>query len=86
MLSLHLLQSSQVLINTRLIDHVLAEPEWAERMTEEDRRGLTPLFWSHVALYGRWILKMDQRLDYTRGPQLDSDPDGAATQPAAVTS
>lgn len=44
MLALHLLQSSLVLINTRLIDHVLAEPEWAERMTDDDRRGLTPLF------------------------------------------
>ena len=61
---------------------MLAEPQWAERMTDDDRRGLNPLFWSHVALYGRWILKMDERLDYTRGPQ--SDPDGAVTQPATA--
>jgi TnpA family transposase len=84
MLALHLLQSSLVLINTRLVDHVLSEPQWAERMTDEDRRGLTPLFWSHVALYGRWILKMDERLDYTRGPQLDPGPEGAVTQPATA--
>jgi TnpA family transposase len=71
MLALHLLQSALVLVNTRLIDHVLAEPEWAERMTDADRRGLTPLFWSHVALYSRWILRMDERLDFTRGPDLD---------------
>ncbi len=84
MLALHLLQSSLVLINTRLIDHVLAEPEWAERMTEEDRRGLTPLFWSHVALYGRWILKMYERLDYTRGPQPDPDPPPDTSHPVSV--
>ncbi|RZU46696.1 TnpA family transposase [Krasilnikovia cinnamomea] len=41
MLALHLLQSSLVLINTRLIDHVLSEPEWADRMTDDDRRALT---------------------------------------------
>nr|GID87004.1 hypothetical protein Ade03nite_59280 [Actinoplanes derwentensis] len=47
---------------------MLSEPEWAGRMTDEDRRALTPLFWSHEALYGRWILKMNERLDHTRGP------------------
>ncbi|MGW5682814.1 hypothetical protein [Nonomuraea sp. NPDC003754] len=27
---------------------VLADPAWAERLTAEDRRGLSPLFWSHI--------------------------------------
>ncbi|MER7279971.1 Tn3 family transposase [Dactylosporangium sp. NPDC000244] len=85
MLALHLLQSSLVLINTRLIDHVLSEPQWADRMTDEDRRALTPLFWSHVALYGRWVLKMDERLDYTRGPAPYPAPHDAAAQPATTT-
>lgn len=30
---------------------ILVEPEWAERMTDEDRRALTPLFWTHVNPY-----------------------------------
>jgi hypothetical protein len=65
-LALHLLQSSLVLINTRLLDRVLEEPVWAQRMTKHDRRGLSPLFWSNVALYGRWHLDMDQRIDFDR--------------------
>jgi TnpA family transposase len=78
MLALHLLQSALVLVNTRLLDRVLGEPEWAQRMTDPDRRGLTPLFWSNVALYGRWHLDMNQRIDFDRGPD-------AAAQPAEAT-
>jgi hypothetical protein len=32
-------------------------------MTGADRRALTPLFWTHVNLYGRFDLDMDTRLD-----------------------
>jgi hypothetical protein len=32
-------------------------------MTEADRRALTPLFWTHVNLYGRFDLNMDTHLD-----------------------
>jgi len=35
------------------------------RLTEEDRRGLSPLSWSHVNPYGRFGLDMDARLDLT---------------------
>ena len=52
MLALHLLQSALVLVNTRLIDRVLGEPQWAQQLTDTDLRGLTPLFWSDVALHG----------------------------------
>ena len=69
MLALHLLQSALVLVNTRLVDRVLDDPEWAARMTVADRRGLTPLFWSNVALHGRFDLDMNTRIDYTRGPR-----------------
>lgn len=62
MLSLHLLQISLVYINTLLIQNVLAEPVWQQRMTEEDWRGLTPLIYHHVNPYGRIELNMDQRL------------------------
>ena len=65
MLALHLLQSSLVFINTQLLQAVLRDPAWAGRLTEEDRRGLSPLFWSHVNPYGRFRLDMDTRLDLT---------------------
>jgi hypothetical protein len=42
---------------------ILVEPEWAERMTDEDRRALTPLFWTHVNPYVTFRLDMDSRLD-----------------------
>lgn len=50
MLALHLLQSSLVFINTQLLQAVLRDPAWAGKLTGEDRRGLSPLFWSHVNL------------------------------------
>ena len=63
MLSLHLMQSCLVYINTLLIQRVLAEPAWANKLTAEDRRGLSALFWSHINPYGRFDLDMDKRLD-----------------------
>jgi TnpA family transposase len=65
MLALHLLQSSLVFINTQLLQAVLRDPQWAGKLTEEDRRGLSPLFWSHVKIHGRFRLDMDTRLDLT---------------------
>jgi len=63
MLALHLLQSSLVYINTIFLQRVLDRPEWADRLTEEDRRALTPLFWAHVNPYGSFDLQMDRHLD-----------------------
>ena len=61
--TLHLLQSCLVYVNTLMLQRVLAEPTWHERMTEADVRGLTPLVWSHVSPYGAFNLDMEQRLD-----------------------
>jgi hypothetical protein len=47
-LCLRILQASLVYVNTLMLQDVLAEPAWADRLTAADRRGLTPLFWSHV--------------------------------------
>ena len=63
MLALHLLQSSLVFINTLLIQRVLDDPVWEKRLTAEDRRALSALFWSHVNPYGRFRLDMGKRLD-----------------------
>ncbi len=65
MLSLHLLQSAAVLINTMLTQAVLAEPEWAERMTPADHRALSALFWSNINPYGEIHLDMSRRLGLT---------------------
>jgi TnpA family transposase len=61
--ALHLLQSCLVYVNTLMLQRVLAEPAWRERMTEADVRGLTPLIWSHVSPYGAFDLDMERRLD-----------------------
>jgi TnpA family transposase len=62
-LALHLLQSALAYINTIFLQVVLAGSDWADRLTEEDRRGLTPLFWTHVNPYGQFNLQMDRHLD-----------------------
>ena len=71
MLCMHLLQSALVLLNTLLVQNVLAEPEWAGRLTDADLRGLTPLFWSNINPYGTFYLDMARRLDL--GLPLASD-------------
>src|SRR5699024_9005736 len=47
-LCLHVLQAALVYINTLMIQDLLAEPDWADTLTSEDRRGLTPLFTSNM--------------------------------------
>jgi hypothetical protein len=39
-------------------------------VTDEDRRGLTALFWSHVNRFGTFRLDMDKRLDLLPWPFL----------------
>jgi hypothetical protein len=64
-LSLRILQSALVYVNTLMLQHILGEPEWADFLTPADRRGLTPLFWSHVRPYGEVNLDMGARLNLT---------------------
>ncbi len=61
-LSLHLLQSALVYVNTLMVQEVLSEPLWMNMMQTEDLRGLTPLFWNHVNPYGTFRLNLDERL------------------------
>ena len=62
MLSLHLLQISLVYINTLMIQQVLADDTWWERMTPEDLRALTPLIYAHINPYGTFELDMQKRM------------------------
>ncbi|MGW6360136.1 Tn3 family transposase [Streptomyces sp. NPDC055092] len=63
MLALHLLQSALVHVNTLLMQEVLADPKWADKLTDADRRARWPLFRTHVNPYGRFELDMNRRLD-----------------------
>jgi len=60
-LCMALLQNALVLINTLMIQRVLAESAWLERMTPEDLRGLTPLIYAHVnpGALGACVFRLD---------------------------
>ncbi len=60
--SLHLIQVSLALVNTLMLQEVLAEGKWKAAMKQEDWRGLTPLFYQHVNPYGRFTLDLTQRI------------------------
>ncbi len=62
MLSLHLLQMALVYINTLMIQQVLGEEDWMNRMTVTDLRALTPLLYKHVNPYGQFFLDMNYRI------------------------
>ncbi len=62
LLTLHLVQNCLVYINTLMLQEVLAEDGWLERMNPEDLRALTPLIYSHVNPYGLFRLNMEERL------------------------
>src|SRR5262249_27615425 len=61
-LSLHLLQSCLVYINTLMLQDILAAPAWMARMTADDFRALSPLVYTHVNPYGTFELDMAARL------------------------
>ncbi|MDQ5852484.1 MAG: transposase, partial [Chloroflexota bacterium] len=63
MLALHLVQNCLIFINTLMIQTVLADPVWLQRMTPEDWRGLNPLIYHHVNPYGRFQLDMASRIN-----------------------
>lgn len=52
MLALHLLPSALMRVNTLLMQQVLADPKWADTLTDADRRALSPA-----------VLDMNSRLD-----------------------
>ena len=62
-LSLHLVQSCIVYINTLMVQGILADEAWRKKMTDDDWRGLTPLFHTHINPYGSFNLDMDSRID-----------------------
>jgi TnpA family transposase len=63
MLCLHLLQSALVHLNTIFLQRILDDGDLI--LAAEDRRALSPLFWTHINPYGRFRLDMGTRLDLT---------------------
>jgi TnpA family transposase len=63
MLTMHLLQASLVLVNTLILQQILAEPEWADRLTGRDKQALSALIWSHINPYGTFHIDMSTHLD-----------------------
>ncbi len=61
-LCLQVLQAALVYVNTLMVQDILADGGGATALTDADRRGLTPLFWTHVAPYGEVKLDMSRRL------------------------
>jgi len=64
--ALHLLQSSLVYVNTRMVQSVLRQPRLQNSLSEEDHRGLTPLIYSHINPYGRFEVDLNKRIDFDR--------------------
>jgi len=61
-LSLHLVQSSLVYINTLLLQQIVKEENLLQLLTLEDKRAITPLFYDHVSQYGLYYLDMNARI------------------------
>ena len=61
-LCLHLLQVCMVYINTLIIQQILSQPHWKNRLTPEDYRALTPLFSGHINPYGLFPLDLSSRI------------------------
>ncbi len=61
------MQNSIIYINTLLIQNVLSEKVWYDKMTIEDFRALTPLIYSHINPYGTFNLDMDKRIELYEG-------------------
>lgn len=63
MICLQILQSCLGYINTLMIHDTIAGPEWAGRLGDTDRRGLTPLFTVNMTPYGEIQLNLSRRLN-----------------------
>ena len=63
---LHLLQVCMVYINTLIIQEVLSDLKWKNKLTPEDMRALTPLIHAHINPYGLFPLDLAQRLTIER--------------------
>ena len=59
-LCLQLLQNCLMLINTMLVEQTIQEKSWLERLSKEDLRALSPLFYEHINPYGIFALDLER--------------------------
>ena len=60
--ALHLVQNCMVYVNTLMYQNVVAKPEWKDRLSQQDLRGITPLIYNHVNPYGRFDIDFEKRI------------------------
>ncbi|WP_342268346.1 Tn3 family transposase [Candidatus Tisiphia endosymbiont of Empis tessellata] len=60
--ALNLLQLSMVYINTLMLQQILVESSWLERMSNEDKRAISSLISEHINPYGSFSLDLNKRL------------------------
>ena len=70
---LHLLQVCMVYINTLIIQELLSDPAWANKLTPEDKRALTPLIHAHINPYGLFPLDLYKRLIITVEKEIKNE-------------
>ena len=61
-LCLHLLQVCIVYVNTLIIQQLLSEIHWQDKLSPEDYRALTPLLSTHINPYGLFPIDFNQRI------------------------
>lgn len=59
-LSLSLLQNCLMLINTLLVEQVVKEEKLFEKLSVEDLRALSPLFYEHINPYGVFEIDLNR--------------------------
>ncbi len=62
-LALCLFQIYMVYISTLLVQKMLSEKEWLDKMQLEDFRGRIPLFYGHITPYREFLLDMNKRIN-----------------------
>jgi len=77
-LCLRVLQASITYLNTLLIQDVLADG--LVELTDEDRRGITPLFWSHISPYGEVKVDMTRRISLLADAGTTDDGDSGSAR------
>jgi TnpA family transposase len=70
---LHLLQVCMVYINTLIIQELLSDPTWGNKLTPEDKRALTPLIHAHINPYGLFPLDLYTRLIIAIEKEIKND-------------
>lgn len=63
---MQLVQAPMVYVNTRMVQSVLSDSNWQNRLSPEDYRGLTPLIYAHITPYGRYDIDLATRIEYER--------------------